>query len=532
MATNDQPDQNEPQESISEHKTHGLEITSGGRLLDAHIQERRAQYREMLREGDLIKKSETNASPAHGASSYDDFMSRIEELDRLSPTQRSAAMLRLRDEINAFVTAPTDPMESLIENLDTIRKDVEGLFDDSERPDETNRSGLSPFEASERFKAYIDFDEHYNELQANVDNFITDQLSDIITSMIYDLYDFGMMTSNPDNPMWSPELIDEEETIETTLGPDGYVYLMSMTNWDNEGFIAPTRIRTRTSGRILNSDAQLGRAHLRNVLILHLLRLVNSSLSQKRISELTKHSQSKISLDLFMAKQLLQEAWLEELLDATRKKGPHIEILLGPFGCGGLDPIADSNHLNTYFPPQPWEADVPATSLDDRYDRWERSGFGYCLIRNSATSEMALLSLTLVDSLEAGNLAEVVTTATHAMLLYAERKTSELSRYFDDPNTIFSLPLVHLISTGNYSESRLIDQDTLYGLLLKGETAYPAQEDIAKKFLPLQEWLETKPRWQIEDSFWTDYLVSSFSAQPGHETARDTWKYRYGGLKE
>jgi hypothetical protein len=441
--------------------------------------------------------------------------------DRKSLKEKARGIYAMKLQVGA-----PDPTEILLAQVEGL---AEGITYYNEVSDDEFMIGQN----YETLVRLMDFSEEFNQFQDGFTKFMTSRLNSITNNMIRDLYSDGMFIDGQH---------DAEMGIQNSIGPNGYEYMKKIESrmsddilvepllkdeWGDFGKSIRRRKRSNAplDKLILNEDTHVNRAHLGNVLILHFLQKIDKKLfSQKRISELTQHSQSKISLDLFMARQLLQEAWVEELLDQT----PDIEIVKGPFGAKVLQPKDAQKYLKDNYPDsQSWSTNVFPTSLEDRYDRWERLGFGYCLIENRATSKRAILTLTIVNSLNFNDLAEVVNTAKHSMLLYAERATTELASSFDDTKDIFSLPLVHLISTGNYSESRLIYQNTLSDLVLKGRDQYP-HADALEKYLPLQDWLKNgPPSWQVyeNEKFWTEYLANGFYQPPGHETAIDIWDY-------
>lgn len=307
----------------------------------------------------------------------------------------------------------------------------------------------------EALATYQQFDEFYNEFKGQVTNLIVPLLDEIIQGMAEDLYEFGTLGS-PD----FDDYHEQSRHLTEVFGPNGNIHLKEFQ--ERKLGRRPIGDSPTLRGK-KRPDEDTFRTHLKNVLFLSSIREANGTRkTQKEISELTDKSQSKISLDLFMAKQVLLESWLEERLKAV----PNLEITVGATG------VSKSNEQTL--------------DIDDTYDRWPRDGFGYMVLENTFTRKAVIIMLHVfehsagaldgmgesVDQLEGAN-STLDKRARNPRRSSRSRKrviqsyvsqlqtssTSELAKRY--PYHFSSLPIGHFISTGRYYETAFILDEKL-----------------------------------------------------------------------
>ena len=262
-----------------------------------------------------------------------------------------------------------------------------------------------------------EFNEKYVVLQQRVlDSVKGWLLGDITNGLMSDLYSDSTGTMGFED--WP---LENDQKVKDSIGPNWPTYLEEFVSQYDEG--GTDAIRKK------RLDTREFRRHLKNILILSVIadHSKPKDMSQKIMAELTENSPSKISLDVFMAKQILLESWLKE---SMRECG-RLEFVISTVGVAPVKGLS--------------------TSLDDNYSRWPRDGFGYCVLRDTATMNMAVILLHILD----GSLSERQEIMEGFVnRLHAVGSKTKLAQQL--PQQYSSMPVAHLISTGNYYETELV----------------------------------------------------------------------------
>lgn len=334
-------------------------------------------------------------------------------------TRRIAELNRQKQLIDAEIEKEVEALER--DEFGNLIKDALAQFEvqlDKLEPLFNLRAGESPHESwAQHLIELKEFNEKYLALQQRVLNAVKEWLlGDITNGLMSDLYNTSTGTLGFED--WP---LENDQKVRDSIGPNWPTYLEEFVSQYDEGDSDAIRKK--------RLDTQEFRNHLKNILILSVIadHSKPKDMSQKIIAELTEKSPSKISLDVFMAKQILLESWLKESMrDCGR-----LEFVIPTVGVA---PVTGSSK-----------------SLDDNYSRWPRDGFGYCVLRDTDTMKMAVILLHILD----GSLSERRELMGEFVgRLHVVGNETKLAQQL--PQQYSSMPVAHLISTGNYYETELV----------------------------------------------------------------------------
>lgn len=342
------------------------------------------------------------------------------------------------------VLSGIDPYETLTTNLHELQQSIDGL-----------KSILSigpilndDLKYGTYLQAFHNFKKAHIELVANVENFVNPLLQELLDSMFENLDDYGdfgetFFNVNPDRL-----------TLDALLGPNG---LSILGDFETLKPIVSTKGSLRK-----RADTPETLKHLKTILMLDLIRMLMGDdipfpLNQITIGDLTNISQAKISLDLWMARQILLEKWILQTIDES----PGIELAKtnnhDPFGPFGVELTSNGKPLTSRDRRSLGNAHALLT-LDDNYDRWPRYGFGYIVIRNATTAQLAIITLHLVEGYEDNSVQIEIEHISQYLRTYPP---SQISEHFDN-DQLRTIPIGHFIATsGGHHTARFVISSNL-----------------------------------------------------------------------